>query len=168
MKPLVATLLAVGAIGAGVLALYRSGGGSGLSGARRRRVDYNSPAKKLATQRRLDRKRGAKTRKYDVEFLHGPAEVRELQLFCENDGELYRQQVQPIEKNLTKRMQKGTYDHTKAVKLWGYLAENCAKKYAKQFADGRDWHKMFSTADRREVAKAFADSFRDERLVDRA
>jgi hypothetical protein len=91
--------------------------------------------------------------------LRGPTEVRELQLFCENDGDLYRQQVQPIEKNLTKKLAKGVYDHEKSKKLWMYLADNCARKYAKEHGEGRDWHKMFSTADRREVAKAFADSF---------
>lgn len=94
--------------------------------------------------------------------LRGPTEVRELQLFCENDGDLYRQQVQPIEANLRKKMAKGVYDHEKSVKLWGYLAENCAKKYAKEFGSGQPWHKMFSTADRREVAKGFADHFRRE------
>lgn len=97
--------------------------------------------------------------------LRGPHEVRELKLTCENDGDLYRQQVQPIHKNLEKRLAKGTYDHTKAKKLWGYLADNCAKKYAKEFGDGTPWHKMFSTADRREVAKEFADEFLNEHEV---
>jgi hypothetical protein len=97
--------------------------------------------------------------------LRGPHEVRELQLFCENDGDLYRQQVQPIEKNLAKKITKGIFDKTKAVKLWGYLADNCARKYAKEFGDGSPWHKMFSTADRREVAKAFNESFMRENGV---
>jgi hypothetical protein len=94
--------------------------------------------------------------------LRGEHEARELLLTCENDGDLYRQQVQPIEKNLTRKIQKGVYDHEKAKKLWMYLADNCARKYAKEFGDGRPWHKMFTTADRREVAKAFADSFKTE------
>jgi hypothetical protein len=94
--------------------------------------------------------------------FRGPTEVRELQLFCENDSQLYRQQVQPIEKNLKKKVAKGVYDHEKSKKLWGYLADNCARKYVKEFGGGLPWHKMFSTADRREVAKAFADSFKSE------
>jgi len=94
--------------------------------------------------------------------LRGEHEARELLLTCENDGDLYRQQVQPIEKNLTRKIQKGVYDHEKAKKLWMYLADNCARKYAKEYGDGRPWHKMFSTADRREVAKNFADHFKTE------
>lgn len=97
--------------------------------------------------------------------LRGPVEVRELKLTCENDGDLYRQQVQPIHKNLEKRLAKGTYDHAKAKKLWMYLADNCARKYAKEFGDGTPWHKMFSTTDRREVAKEFADEFLNEHEI---
>jgi hypothetical protein len=67
-------------------------------------------------------------------------------------------------RTLDKKLAKGVYDHEKAKKLWGYVAENCAKKYAREMGDGVPWHKMFSTADRREVAKAFAESFRDEHV----
>lgn len=134
MRKLLGFLAAAGALGVGAWATLRKGGGS-LSGARRR---------------------GG---------LRGEHEARELQLFCENDGDLYRQQVQPIEKNLKRKMEKGIYDHEKSKKLWGYLADNCARKYAKEFSySSVPWHKVFSTADRREVAKNFADSFRDEHL----
>lgn len=94
--------------------------------------------------------------------LGGEHEARELHLYCENDGDLYRQQVEPIRKNLRKKMEKGIYDHEKAKKLWMYLADNCARKYVKEFGGGMPWHKMFSTADRREVAKEFADNFKLE------
>lgn len=125
-------LIAASALTAGLYATLRKTGSS-LSGARRRRGG-----------------------------LRGEAEARELLLFCENDGDLYRQQVQPIEKNLAKKLAKGQYDHTKAKKLWGYLADNCAKKYVKEFGGGLPWHTMFSTADRRDVAAKFADSFLNE------
>ena len=93
----------------------------------------------------------------------GPTEIRELQLFCENDGDLYRQQMQPIQKNLERKLAKGNYDHEKSKKLWMYLADNCAKKYVKEFgSEGQPWHKMFSTSDRRAVAAAFADDFKQE------
>ncbi len=135
MRKLLGFLTAATAVGVGAYAAFKRHG-SPLSGARRHRS------------------RG----------LGGEHEVRELQLTCENDGDLYRQQVQPIEKNLLRKMEKGIYDHEKSKKLWMYLADNCARKYAKEYGDGRPWHKMFSTADRREVAKNFADSFRDEHL----
>ena len=143
--------LALGAVGVGVWAakgtrgLHSPGHRGGTNGFGRSRL----------RGRRTKRSRG----------LRGPTEVRELSLYCENDGDLHRQQVQPIEKNLAKRLAKGTYDHEKSKKLWGYLADNCAKKYAKEFGDGTPWHKMFSTADRREVAREFADSFKQEHDV---
>jgi len=133
MKTILGVLVPLGLVGAGVWAM-RGRGGS-LSGSRRRR--------------RVG--------------LRGPHEVRELKLYCENDGDLYRQQVQPIHRNLEKKIAKGVYDHAKAKKLWMYLADNCAKKYAKEFGSpGTPWHKMFSTADRREVAAEFADEFKNE------
>ncbi len=117
--------LAVGAVTVGV---WGAKGSRGLNGA---------------TVRRPPRGRG----------FGGPTEIRELQLFCENDGDLYRQQVQPIHKNLQKKLAKGSYDHEKSKKLWMYLADNCAKKYAKDFgSEGQPWHKLFSTSDRRAVA----------------
>jgi hypothetical protein len=138
MKPLLVTLAALGVIGGGAYLFSRRGHVS-LSGSRRR-------------SRRS--RRG----------LSGPHETRELQLYCENDGDLYRQQVQPIVKNLEKKIKKGVFDRAKAEKLWGYLAESCAKKYAKEFGSSdQPWHKMFSMSDRRAVAKAFNDDFMAER-----
>lgn len=134
MKPAFSLALALAAVGVGAFVEYRRTG-SLLGGSSRRRRSN----------------------------LRGEHEAHELLLFCENDGDLYRQQVKPIEANLAKKLAKGVYDHEKAKKLWGYLAESCARKYVKEFGDERTpWHKMFSTADRRGVAKAFADSWRQE------
>lgn len=94
--------------------------------------------------------------------LGGSTEATELKLFCENDGQLYRSQKQPIEKNLLKKIAKGTFDRKKSVIAWGHLATSCAQKYAKEFGSGQPWHKMFSTADRRAVAQEFADEFASE------
>lgn len=85
-------------------------------------------------------------------------EAQELVLFIENDGDLYRQQNQPILRNLANKAAQGKYEHTKALKLWMYLMDNGAKKYAKKFGGG-EWYKMFSVAARREAAKVFADDF---------
>lgn len=134
MKQLIALLATASALGVGLYAtLKKPGSVTSMSGYRRRR-------------------RGG---------LRGPHEERELLLYCENDGDIYRQQISMIEKNLDKKLAKGVYDHEKAKKLWGYAADNCAKKYVKEFGseNGLPWHKMFSTADRRAVAKAFADDW---------
>lgn len=128
--------LAVGAVTVGV---WAAKGTRGLNGSRRG----------LGGQRTVRRP-----------SLRGASEQRELVLFIENDGDLYRQQMQPIRKNLATKMAKGVYDRTKAEKLWMYLVENGAKKYAKDFsADGLPWNKLFSMEDRRHVARELNDDF---------
>ena len=92
------------------------------------------------------------------------AAAKELHVYIDNDGGLYRQQGQPILKNLATKKATGVYDHDKAVKLYMYYAENGAKKYAKEFGSngGADWSKMFPVSDRKQVAEAFAKDFETE------
>ena len=88
--------------------------------------------------------------------------VRELQLFIENDGRLYRQRTQPIIENLAKKKVKGTYDADKAITLWKYLSDDGAKKYvAENFSpqDSMNGMRAFSVDDRKEVARRLAESY---------
>lgn len=81
------------------------------------------------------------------------ATSRELRLFADNSGDLYRQSLQPIVANLTKKMDKGVYDPSKAETLFGYHADRAAQAYTKEFGStGEKWHQMFSPAVRREAA----------------
>jgi hypothetical protein len=84
--------------------------------------------------------------------------ARELQLYIESDSGLYRQQYQPILKNLATKKARGIYVHTKAVKLFGYLVESGAKKYVKEYG-GQSWHDMFNVPTRKIVAENLTDSF---------
>ena len=93
----------------------------------------------------------------------GSIEQRELKLYIDNDGQLYRQRYTPIEKNLTKKMQKGNYDSKLAVKLFMYLVDDGAKKYVKDF--GGNAKDMFPKKDRIEVAKELVDDFEREYKV---
>lgn len=134
--PLAGFVLAIGALGAGAY-LALGGRMPQLSGSSRRR-SHN---------------------------LRGDIETTELKLFIDNDGQLYRQQTTSIIKNLQRKISKGVFDKTKAEKLWMYLVENGAKKYSREYSDGKDWHKMFSMADRRAVAKALNNDFMAEQGV---
>ena len=58
---------------------------------------------------------------------------------------------------------KGTYDSTKAVKLWQYMIDDAAKRYEKEY--GTPGIKTFSTQDRKMVAISFAKDF-EERYDD--
>jgi hypothetical protein len=83
--------------------------------------------------------------------------MTELELFIDNDGDLYRQKTQPIEKNLYLKMAKGTYSKSLAPKLWGYLVEEGAKKYAKDF--GGVWNVSFPKRERDALAERYARRF---------
>lgn len=88
-------------------------------------------------------------------------EVRELVLFIDSDGQLYQQQGEPIMRNLSRKWDKGIYDHELAQKLWYYLAVNGAKKYGQEHGTGNGL-KMFSPAVRRAAAKEMADNWMEE------
>lgn len=85
-----------------------------------------------------------------------PIAARELELYIDNDGDLYRQQGLPIRENLSKKYKKGVYDESKATKLFKYLADNGAKKYVQEFGGTP---RMFSPDTRKEVARRFARDF---------
>lgn len=94
-------------------------------------------------------------------FSEGKVEVDELTLFITNSHSLYRRQIVPIIDNLNRKIEKGVYDETKALKLWSYLADNGAKEYAKEFGVASEWNKMFSVQDRKNTAVKLADFFAD-------
>jgi hypothetical protein len=89
--------------------------------------------------------------------------ARELELYIENDAQLYRQQTVPIMKNLSKRWKKKQYDKAKAVKLWMYLADAGGKKYVKEYGSrGDKIDSMFNKKTREMVAKSMEDNWSDE------
>lgn len=59
--------------------------------------------------------------------------IDELVLFITNDGDIYRQRIQPIIKNLKRKQARGIYDPELAVKAFSYAAQDGLKKYAKEF-----------------------------------
>jgi len=79
-------------------------------------------------------------------------EARELYLYAINNGDLYRQQRESIERNLQRKFDKGVYDSEKAATLWLRFADNAAQKYHKEFCGNGKWFGMFNIDARREVA----------------
>lgn len=88
--------------------------------------------------------------------------AKELVLHADNHQHLYHSSHVPIMNNLRKKMKKGEYHPEKAKKLWAYHADRAAQSYAKEHGDGKPWHKMFSTADRKAAAAHFEDMHRHE------
>jgi hypothetical protein len=89
--------------------------------------------------------------------------VRELFLYITNDGDLYRQRVEPIIKNLRLKVQKKKYDHDLAVKIYQYLADDGARKYMKEYGSTGDRvDSTFTKVDRTQCAKELRDYYDDE------
>jgi hypothetical protein len=79
-----------------------------------------------------------------------PHDALDLYLYALNDYALYQQQRKHIEANLQRLFDNGNYNSDKATKLWGYFANNAAKKY--HIDKGLAWFHLFSTDTRRAVA----------------
>jgi hypothetical protein len=91
-------------------------------------------------------------------------EAWELYLFSVNDGDLYRQKIEPILANLKKKIKKGTYDETLALKQWRYAADDGAQKYTKEYDTPRHGSSfgIFTVAMRKEVALLMQSHYEDE------
>ncbi len=63
--------------------------------------------------------------------------------------------------NALRKWRKGTYDPALAVRLFEYLAESGAKRYAKEFDSEKNWNTMFNPATRQEAASQLEASFRN-------
>jgi len=97
-------------------------------------------------------------KKYDDSIAMG-----KLELFLENDGELYRQQFMSIINNIKRKIKGGSYNHSLAPKLWLYFVDNGAKKYAKENASHpSEWNKIFIKKDRTILSEKLADYYYDQ------
>ena len=88
--------------------------------------------------------------------------MREIELFTENDSDIYRQTFQSIIKNIKQKLKSGRYNHALAPKLWGYYVEAGMKKYAKEVdGDPKNWMNLLNTKDRKVLALKCADYYFD-------
>ena len=74
--------------------------------------------------------------------------VRELTLYTENDGTIYRQRTTPLINNYARRKLKGTYSKPLALKGILMIVEAGIKSYRKDFGLGR-----VSAQDKMAIAK---------------
>lgn len=93
------------------------------------------------------------------------AAARELELFIDNDSQLYHGYTTALHKSLANHVARGTYSHAAAVKGFMGLAEAGAKKYAKEFASPGEWHQIFTVPTRKMVAERFAKEFETENAL---
>jgi len=100
---------------------------------------------------------------------YAPAEMdrhaaTELVLFIENTADLALEgphgQGRSVLLNALRKFRKGTYDSAMAVKLFEYLTEAGARRYAQQNQSSMPWNQRFSVSTRREAARQLEASFR--------
>jgi len=86
-----------------------------------------------------------------------PYAAREIQLYADNDSQLYFSRMVPILINLSKKHKKGIYDVKKSAKLFRYFIEAAMQKYNKDFGSrGDSWSKLLSVSDRNILANDYA------------
>jgi hypothetical protein len=84
--------------------------------------------------------------------------VNELDLYINNNEDLYRKHFMPIVYNLQRKLDKKIYDHEKAKKLWMYLVDTAAREYTQEFGQpGEDVKDFFPKPTREKVAQVLAD-----------
>lgn len=88
----------------------------------------------------------------------------ELVLFIENTADLSpdgpRGQGHSVLLNALRKWRKGAYEPTLGVKLFEYLTESGARRYAQEFDEPARWSAMFNAATRRAAARQLEQSFR--------
>ena len=84
----------------------------------------------------------------------------ELLACAANDYDIYKARVEPITKNLQRKMEKGIFDKEKAAISAKDLMDDVAKKYAEIYSDKyTPWHKVFTVSDRKIAAEMWVDDF---------
>ena len=84
---------------------------------------------------------------------------RELTLYADNMSALYAQKVS-VQKNMARRLGKGTYNVRSAAKGWEHWYESAARMYCKEFKCS--WSRVFTKSTRKRAARLQAQEFRQE------
>jgi hypothetical protein len=85
--------------------------------------------------------------------------ARELEIYIDNDADIYEKYKMPLFKMLTKKMQNGTYDHARAARAFVNMVDMAAHKYAKEYADPKEWNIIFTPETRKKVMEGLVDEF---------
>lgn len=86
----------------------------------------------------------------------------QLELSIDNDGDLYRQRVSPIRKNLMTKIAQGKFDINLAPKIYLYLIDEGQKKFMKDVEDYKDYGVPITKAQKENLAKEYVNRFLDE------
>lgn len=97
----------------------------------------------------------------DNQIREDKVAARELQIFIENDAQIYKRRLLPAYKNLITKMAREQYDSRKAAKLFMYTVNDAAKQYAKDFG-GEESNTIFDKKTKEMVATDLVKGFEAE------
>ena len=125
-----------------------------------------SQLKKLVTEGFYD---GGKTRRSAKRTANYQIDADDLELFIQNDSDLYDRAIVPTIVSLQKKFKRGVYNHDRAVDAWKHVADMGARAYDEQIGDeegntARRFEGNVAVASvdtRMEVAKRLADHYFD-------
>lgn len=84
--------------------------------------------------------------------------VNELDLYINNNEDLYRKNFMPLIYWLNRSLKNNTYNHENAIKKWNLLVNDAAMFYTKEFGKpGEDVKDFFPKETRAKVAQVLAD-----------
>ena len=84
--------------------------------------------------------------------------VNELDLYINNNEDLYRKGFMPLIYNLRTDVNSNRYNHENAIKQWNLIVNDAARKYVKEFGKPHeDVKDMFPQETRNKVAQVLAD-----------
>ena len=95
-------------------------------------------------------------------FDNDRAIAEELVILAGNDADLYRQRVQPIQKNLERKLDKGIFQRELAEKLVKYLMDDTAKRNVQHYGKG-----AFSPDVRRLASAIWVEDFLNNWVIER-
>ena len=113
---------------------------------------------------KVNRKRTTAKRANGAATSADPVAARELELYIENEAALVgpgNTIGQAVMRNLAGKILRGTYDRTKAWKAWSHLVDEGARRYTREFGEGKGYG-AFNAATRRMVAVELAEVFERE------
>mgnify|MGYP006396683155 FL=1 len=97
--------------------------------------------------------------KESVELDEAAVEVRELELFITNNGNLYKQRIKPIIKNYRRKIGKGVYDEKLASKGFLHAVADGIREYNKEFGAAS---MILTRQQKEEVALLLLRNYQDE------
>jgi hypothetical protein len=84
--------------------------------------------------------------------------VNELDLYINNNEDLYRKGFMPLIYNLRTDVNSNRYNHENAIKQWNLIVNDAAREYVKEFGKPHeDVKDMFPQETRTKVAQVLAD-----------